>query len=154
MDSPANDPEMQKLIAMEVADIMEGMTTPTNWPNPERPGYPMFPEKTLHHVLKKKDTGEIIIRNWKSDGHHWDMIGHFAQWCSETYFYEGPVLTPAQITEMLTAERERCAKAAREVDMKYRRKWQTASIDADFIRGQSEGAYEVAEAIRNLGAAP
>lgn len=30
MDSPANDPEMQKLIAMEVADIMEGMTIPTN----------------------------------------------------------------------------------------------------------------------------
>ena len=122
---------------------------PTNWPNPERPGEPMFPEKTLRHALKKKDTGEIIIRSWKSNGQHWDMIGHSAQWCSETYFYEGPVLTPAQIAEMLAAERERCAKECERLKPSM-----DEIIGNSFFGVRGVALVDAAAAIRNLGAAP
>ncbi|MCI1698772.1 hypothetical protein NKW44_11030 [Acetobacter lovaniensis] len=129
------------------------MTTSTNWPNSERPGVPLFPEQTLRHVLKKKDTGEIIIRNWKSDGQHWDMIGYSAQWCSETYFYEGACLTPTQISEMLSGERERCA---RECDEKvaFANHELTASGSHEETRywiGEHCAATFCADAIRGLG---
>ena len=117
--------------------------TAQNWPDPKRPGVPLFPEKTLRHALKKKDSGEIIIRNWKSDGQHWDMIGYSAQWCSETYFYEGPVFTHTQINEMLAAERQWCADACRAM-----------SFDNHYTKTQRDALEEAENAIRNLGAAP
>lgn len=122
---------------------MSAMTN-TNWPDPKRPGVPLFPEKTLRHALKKKDSGEIIIRNWKSDGQHWDMIGYSAQWCSETYFYEGPVFTHTQISEMLAAERERCAKLVQDL--------YNSTPEAKILRLKT--LFHAAKEIRNLGDAP
>lgn len=79
------------------------MTTPTNWPNPERPGYPMFPERDGWHAL---DTGQFIhVWHWYAKQKLWERkpntdIAHEPKHFSH-FLYKGPVLTPAQIAEML-----------------------------------------------------
>ncbi|MGV4855813.1 hypothetical protein [Acetobacter senegalensis] len=94
------------------------MTTPTNWPNPERPGVPLFPWRDGWHVLDTapKVLGSELVYYWKAEHQVWveydyeglddaleeyDLIG---------WAYVGPCLTPTQIAEMLAKERERCAK--------------------------------------------
>ncbi|GBQ36093.1 hypothetical protein GOB83_13800 [Acetobacter fabarum] len=131
------------------------MTNPTNWPNPERPGVPMFPEREMRHVLKKKDTGKVIIRNWKSDGQHWDMIGRSASWCSDTYFYEGTFITATQIDELLAGERERCAEIARRNMNDAAGRMQTDAGEA-WVRAYAQRtmANEIEVEIINLGTAP
>ncbi|KXV79705.1 hypothetical protein AD953_01325, partial [Acetobacter malorum] len=95
------------------------MKPPTNWPNPERPGYPMFPERDGKHVIDVDPEGpkNELVYYWKEKQQIWveydhegpddalegyDLIG---------WSYVGPVLTPEQIAEMLAGERERCEKA-------------------------------------------
>lgn len=153
---------------MKIAMKAKTMTN-SNWPDPKRPGVPLFPEKTLRHALKKKDSGEIIIRNWKSDGQHWDMIGYSAQWCSETYFYEGPVFTHTQISEMLAAEREsdlHCALMDSAYVSGMKVGWNCAqnddsarynSIKEKILKDRIDSGFSFSErskAIRNLGATP
>ncbi|AKR48454.1 MULTISPECIES: hypothetical protein [Acetobacter] len=133
------------------------MTT-QNWPDPKRPGVPMFPER---------------------DGWHWIHIGNGSgprpfYWCSKAqgYFtstevwahrwkytkaweYHGPVLTPTQINEMLAAERERAAKKAQEISDEYYDERELADNDDDRVYYDERmcAASECAKAIRNLGAA-
>ncbi|ATJ91577.1 hypothetical protein [Acetobacter tropicalis] len=88
------------------------MTTSTNWPNPERPGVPMFPEKNGKHVINvdPEGVGSELVYYWKAKHQVWveydhegpddaldgyDLIG---------WAYVGPVLTSAQISEMLAGK--------------------------------------------------
>ena len=138
MDSPANDPEMQKLIAMEVADIMKDTTNSTNWPDPNRPGVPMFPDQEGWHVMEGRVAGQTALTHW--NGREWGggeqvrALNTSPEW----YRYVGPVLTPAQINEMLAAERERCAVTCE-------------GLAKDCLPYRPS---EIAVAIRKLGAAP
>lgn len=93
--------------------------TDTNWPNPERPGVPMFPERDGKHVIDVDPEGpkNELVYYWKAKHQVWveyDHEGHDA--ALEGYdligwAYIGPILTPAQISEMLAAERERAVAA-------------------------------------------
>ena len=122
------------------------MTT-QNWPDPTRPGVPMFPEQDGWHMLDRD------VWQWSAKRKAWnDTVLHpnfvlpkNMAWRK----YHGPVLTPTQINEMLAAERERCAivcenqkpsedNASRSICLNSR--WHTAS--------------QCAANIRNLGAAP
>ncbi|KAA8425514.1 hypothetical protein FKW50_08560, partial [Acetobacter pomorum] len=112
MDSPANDPEMQKLIAMEVADIMKDTTAPTNWPDPNRPGVPMFPERDGAHAIQVPDLEETeIVYYWHQNGGGWTEYNHqdaedfLTDEDMKGWIYKGPIVTPTQINEMLAAER-------------------------------------------------
>lgn len=84
------------------------MTTPTNWPDPARPGVPMFPEKRGWHMLDRN------MWEWCPTQQAWnDEVLHpsFVKAMNMAWRkYYGPVLSPVQIAEMLAAERERCAK--------------------------------------------
>lgn len=134
------------------------MTTPTNWPNPERPGYPMFPERDGWHAL---DTGQFIhVWHWYAKQKLWERkpntdIAHEPKHFSH-FLYKGPVLTPAQIAEMLAGERERAAKKSQEISDKYYNEREKAyHQDArEYADERMCAAHECAEAIRNLGAAP
>ncbi|NSL93877.1 hypothetical protein [Acetobacter syzygii] len=113
---------------------------PTNWPNPERPGVPMFPERSgKHHV-----SNNLLF--WYSDIQKW-VTASPIRGCKEPEDfagdeYHGPVLTPAQIAELLAGERARCADECRAM-----------SFDNAYERNVREG-LEVAETkIRNLGVA-
>lgn len=117
------------------------MTTPTNWPNPERPGVPMFPERDGWHMTTHSGATSPTVSFWCASEGVWkngassyppDYLAHPMR------RYIGPVLTPTQISEMLAGERERCAKIC-------------DKLADDFLPCHpSEYAWE----IRNLGDAP
>lgn len=163
MDSPTNDPEMQKLIAMEVADIMKDTTAPTNWPDPKNPYMPLFPERSGWHVITiySRPTNGVApygvpsLMWWDAENTGWRIVptGRIEDLAKDDVenklSYVGPVLTPAQIAEMLSAERERCAKKAE----KHRSYANPHAVD-DLDVVQTITANDIAKAIRNLGDAP
>lgn len=123
------------------------MTTPTNWPIPDLPGVPMFPEKRGWHMLDRD------IWEWCPTRQAWnDTVLHtnFVKAKNMAWRkYHGPVLTPAQIAEMLAGERERiCLMIERNLD---------ASCSLLPPAGKTllkAAAEDITDAIRNLGAAP
>lgn len=153
------------------------MAPSTNWPNPEKIGVPMFPERdgwhnfVGHHVPcveEEDDTNSPALSPtylyscwWDSEGQAWSGFDE-APWdleeCSDSLAdmeYHGPCLTPTQISEMLAGERERCAQAAQKVSDEYYEKRDAADNDDDRVYADERmcAASECAEDIRNLGAA-
>lgn len=131
------------------------MTT-QNWPDPKRPGVPLFPERDGWHVIDARSGGSTVLAYW--NGKEWgagDCVRALNS-SPEWWRYNGAVLTPAQINEMLAAERERAAKAAQEVSDTYYEQRQESESDNERIYADERmfAAQECVEAIRNLGAAP
>lgn len=126
---------------------------PTNWPNPERPGVPMFPERDGWHSLRTYSLGLFF---WDSANKYW--------WDSQKRFYRtvpeilkdtvgakyiGPCLTPTQIAELLAGERERCYDiVANRAPGNFH---ELPERDAQILTNMAE---DICEAIRSLGAAP
>ena len=138
------------------------MTT-QNWPDPKRPGAPMFPERDGAHVFENENDEDLhLVYHWNSGKQCWSdfPVNTTKQWdlkpSLQDYKYVGPVLTSAQINEMLAAERERAAKAAQEVSDTYYEQRQESESDNERIYADERmfAAQECVEAIRNLGAAP
>lgn len=89
------------------------MSNPTNWPDPERPGVPMFPERDGWHWIDTGLASGMRPLFWQSKSQSWFASADTCanRWKhTDSWKYHGPCLTPAQISEMLVAERERCAK--------------------------------------------
>ncbi|ATJ90407.1 hypothetical protein HK16_04010 [Acetobacter senegalensis] len=141
------------------------MTTPTNWPNPERPGVPMFPEKDGKHVIDvdPEGNGSDLVYYWIAEHQVWveyeneneapddaldgyDLIG---------WAYVGPCLTPAQIAEMLAAERERCLAAFAEHGERAELAYRDSASDEEkqYRRGALNTFEKCRDEIRNLGGA-
>ena len=95
------------------------MTTPTNWPNPERPGVPMFPERDGWHAIgltiKQVKWWDAANKYWWDSERRYYLTLDEVAFRVPEYGYKGPVLTPTQIAEMLAGERERCADVCREM---------------------------------------
>lgn len=122
------------------------MTNPTNWPNPERPGFPMFPERDgWHWVATQGNALRPLYWCWKSES--WcasaDPWANFWKY-TDSWSYIGPCLTPAQIAELLAAEREKCAQEAIHIG----ESWNGTALSP------CNTARHIVQAIRNLGAAP
>ena len=126
------------------------MTNPTNWPNPERPGFPMFHERGGWHLLQIG--GTITALRWRPlrTSRKWTsplgVTYSFAELTqSGVTTYIGPCLTLVQISELLAGERERCAEICESL----------APRQGYSILGNVGDSLEyAAKAIRNLGAAP
>lgn len=96
--------------------------TDANWPNPERPGVPMFPERDGVHVIKwgnspalkwdnnPASTCGFEIWEWDRAAQKWNGIEPKGM-INEGYSYISPLLTPTQISDMLAGERERAVSA-------------------------------------------
>ena len=144
------------------------MTTFTNWPNPERLGVPMFPERDGWHIMRcNLSPGGDYFRYWHSKEELWSegrcrnldrfiplpKYGHDPDYVACHYEYIGPVLTPTQIAELLAGERERCAKACDVIATFASSDWKATAYDSD--NRASDAAEETAEIcaqnIRNLG---
>lgn len=85
------------------------MSAPPNWPNPERPGVPLFPDRNGEHKINYHD--EAFLAAWIAEEGIWfiyDLDNCYTPKEAEERFtyYHGPVLTHTQIAEMLAAERE------------------------------------------------
>lgn len=132
------------------------MTDPTNWPDPNRPGVPLFPEQEGWHVMEGRSAGQTALTHWNGiewgGGEQVRALNTSPEW----YRYVGPVLSPTQINEMLAAERERCVKVTTEVSDTYYAHREEAESDDERIYADERmcAAQECAEAIRNLGDAP
>ncbi|MBS1014453.1 hypothetical protein [Acetobacter persici] len=109
---------------------------PTSWPNPERPGYPMFPERDGWHMTRHSGATKPTLSFWLASEGEWKGGGcnYSPEYMAHPMRkYIGPVLTPTQITEMLAGERERCAKAAQEVSDEYYERRDAADNDDDRV---------------------
>lgn len=127
------------------------MTTTTNWPNPERPGWPMFPERDGAHAFEyDNDSDLLVVYHWDSKEFCWLEFpkGSSKEWDKRPDLdglkYHGPVLTPTQIAEMLAGERERAAQEA----ICIGESWNGTELSP------TNTARHIAHAIRNLGDAP
>lgn len=124
------------------------MTIPTNWPNPERPGVPLFPEYVGEHILKELLSGKEVHALWNNEQSCWDVVALYEQTpktVSQYFHYircKCVRLTPTQIAEMLAEERERCAKVCEDA-------YEESGRDFEYL-----GCNDAASQIRNLGAAP
>ncbi|MFS8369680.1 hypothetical protein [Acetobacter indonesiensis] len=135
--------------------------TPTNWPNPERPGVPMFPERDMFHSIGSKkhfETYTILQEDlwlWVARKRLY-MRNALRMTVSEAHalgcVYGGACLTPTQIADMLAAERERAVSACLS---------QKEVFESPEYAGGPLGAVmerfacdQCIEEIRNLGAAP
>ncbi|ANA12886.1 hypothetical protein [Acetobacter oryzifermentans] len=121
------------------------MTDITNWPDPNSPGVPMFPERDGWHVMEGRVAGQTALTHW--NGREWGggeqvrALNTSPEW----YRYVGPVLTPTQINEMLAAERERIkSMVARACE---------GNIITASQRDMLIAGIDSETAIRNLGAA-
>ncbi|MFT8932165.1 MAG: hypothetical protein ABF976_10450 [Acetobacter syzygii] len=88
------------------------MTNPTNWPNPERPGVPMFPNISGRHVLENKRRRSLKLVLWDHEEEHYcTEVGYMTpgNMVAMDWEYYAPCLTATQIAELLAGERERCA---------------------------------------------
>lgn len=84
------------------------MTAPTNWPNPERPGVPLLPERDGWHWLSNRPDEIPFPAEWShedySDGHtewFWDM-GEEQEEAHEmrSLYYHGPCPFPSAASEI------------------------------------------------------
>ncbi|MFS8366812.1 hypothetical protein ACJRO0_04860 [Acetobacter oryzifermentans] len=128
-------------------DRYADMTAPTNWPDPNRPGVPMFPEQDGFHIIGR------LAWKWHAASKLWDGVANPDEF--GTFYYVGPCITPTQINEMLTAERERCAKECDAIATFASSDWKATAYDSDNRAGDAaeETAEICAQKIRNLGAA-
>lgn len=87
------------------------MTPTTSWPDPNRPGVPMFPERRGWHILDR-NTWEWCptLQAWNDAVLHPSFVKAINMAWRE---YHGPCLTPTQIAEMLAGERERCGNVCK-----------------------------------------
>ena len=129
------------------------MTNPGNWPNPERPGVPLFSERDGWHWISYCGTPRPLF--WSAKSNTWFSSSGTRSRRENTnahWIYKEPVLTPTQIAELLAGERERCAVICDGIEDEEWKKWKN---HADMMaQGASSGAMDCAAAIRNLGAAP
>lgn len=125
--------------------------TQDNWPDPKRPGVPMFPERDGAHAFEMEEYPGFVVWEWSAKNKEYSGISYEAEIVYSPaemaceYKYCGPVLTTTQIKEMLAAERERCAKtceAEQIPDFSMPEQW------------HNNGCKHSARAIRNLGDAP
>ncbi|ANA14197.1 hypothetical protein [Acetobacter oryzifermentans] len=120
--------------------------TDTNWPDPNRPGVPMFHERDGWHVMEGRVAGQTALTHW--NGREWGggeqvrALNTSPEW----YRYVGPVLTPTQINEMLAAERER-------IKSMVVRACNAGNIINVLQRDMLIAGIDSETAIRNLGAA-
>lgn len=91
------------------------MTTPTNWPNPERPGVPPNPERDGLYAMRIDE--KFIVRYWSATRQHYSLVPGWENGISPSdasvLTFCGEILTPMLIAEMLAGERERCSNVCK-----------------------------------------
>ena len=122
------------------------MTTLTNWPNPERPGWPPDPEKDGLYAMRIDE--KFIVRYWSAARQHYSLVPGWKKGISPSdasvFTFCGEIFTPTQIAEMLAGERERCAQEAIQIG----ESWGGTELSP------TNTARHIAHSIRSLGVAP
>ena len=130
-----------------------------NWPDSANLGFPMFPDVSARHVLENKRRRSLKLVFWDHEQEHYcTEIGYLTPkgMVAMNWEYYAPCLTPTQISEILSAERERCGKACDEkADFADNEAKASGSHETErYWRGEHCAATFCADMIRNLGDAP
>lgn len=134
--------------------------TPTNWPNPERPGVPPNSDVSGWHWVMR--LGELIAVKWDAPSRSWRSGNHSyytgPDWVLN-WEYCSPILTPTQLTDLLEGERERCARTCNDIGMRASSQVRIHRADgrlllANQLTATMDAAYECADRISKLGGAP
>lgn len=130
------------------------MTNPTNWPNPERPGVPMFPERDGWHWIYYCGTPRPLF--WGANTKAWfPSSGNRSrrEANNKNWVYGSPIPTPTRIAELLAGERERCAKECDEkvAFANHELKASASHEETRYWIGEHCAATFCADAIRGLG---
>ena len=82
-----------------------------NWPNPDKPGYPVDPETNGWHWLENAK-GVPWPWIWCAKDHEWEN-GEFVMTPEVlvSFKYLGPALTPAEVADVVDAIGEAAAEA-------------------------------------------
>lgn len=79
------------------------MTTPNNWPNPERLGVPPNPERDGLYAMRIDE--KFIVRYWSATQRHYSLVPGWKKGISPSdasvFTFCGEILSPARIAEML-----------------------------------------------------
>lgn len=71
--------------------------TDTNWPDPNRPGVPLFPDVEGWHLMEGRGGGQTALAHWNGiewgGGEQIRALNSSPEW----YRYVGPVMSRAQI---------------------------------------------------------
>lgn len=130
------------------------MTNPKNWPNPERPGTPMFPNISARHVLENKRRRSLKLVLWDHEQEHYcTEVGYLTPggMVAMDWEYYAPCLPSTQMAELLTEERERCLTIV--ID----EQWNFPSSPINQTKESAvafKACERIIEKIRNLGAVP
>jgi hypothetical protein len=100
---------------------MQAMSDPNGWPDPQRPGVPLNPERDGAHMLRRKGADRLRQFFW-SAGTDWDAMTPVR--AAYDFCYEGPCLAPAEVAARVAEARrdalreaaaylQSCAKALR-----------------------------------------
>ncbi|WP_415421284.1 hypothetical protein [Acetobacter malorum] len=137
------------------------MTPTTNWPNPERPGVPMFPERDGWHILCGAGSENPTLFWWHAKEQCYTYPQNimrdgpflYSVDVARAYIYHGAVLTPTQISEMMAGERERCVAAfsahGERAELAYN--GSTGDEEKQYWRGALNTFEECRDEIRHLG---
>jgi hypothetical protein len=90
-------------------------TNPGGWPDPQRPGYPMNPERDVtDHWLDIN--GDLIPARWETGKWAWGPLVFAPEVAASdpTFRYLGPCHTPAEVAALIEAAFAAGAKAMRE----------------------------------------
>lgn len=74
--------------------------TNTNWPDPTRPGVPLFPERDGNHVFEMELYPGFVVWEWSAKNKEYSGISYEAEIVyspaemAREYKYFGPVLPP------------------------------------------------------------
>jgi hypothetical protein len=96
------------------------VTDPNGWPDPQRPGVPLNPERGGWHWLRddeRRVTEQVFIARWNFDAWaqrwYWETGSLVrAEYAGKEWHYIGPCLTPAEVAALVAQSRaEGYAKA-------------------------------------------
>lgn len=128
--------------------------TDASWPDPQRPGVPLNPERDGWHWIDV--AGDVIVARWWAEDSSWTWGVH--RWTAQiaskaAWFYHGPAMTPADLAaHSAAAAREMREKAAAMCRVNKR----AAELFADPGRDDERTAYTRAcgDILRTIAALP
>lgn len=95
------------------------MSDPNGWPDPDKPGVPLHPERDGWHWLHHPEDLRPMVTGWQAELHGWPSGGlHSPQVIVDLgYRYLGPALLPAEVAALVAEARAKALEeAAAEVD--------------------------------------
>jgi hypothetical protein len=102
------------------------MSDPNGWPDPQRPGVPLNPERDGYHWLSVDASGEPCPFEWRATKQQWCDGSNSNEWTCPHHMlpiweiYLGPCLTPAEVAARVAEARRETLREAQDAVWRIR----------------------------------